>query len=188
MAKVLIITGIIVVIALAIVVWIIIRKVKSNVKQGFWNITGISDVTEPRLPVVEAGRYAVDEATGEAFTIREDRQLYDCETGKMAQIVCGWNANALDVESQKKDGDIDKKNISALASRITADSKLQFDRKKTKSVALMWAGIIGTILAIGIVIPLLMSLGSGSVKMPTIPNPLQDIKSFQILPYILSLF
>ncbi len=162
-----------VILVIGFAVWFFVRK-RNQHKQDFLLITGVRSIADASLNIVEAGRYGTDDRNGESWAIREVRQRFDKETGRMVQIVCGWNCNPLDLTGEHS-GDIDKDYISALASRVTAESKLGFERKKQRNNVVMWAGIIGVILAAGIVIPLCMMISNGSVQVPVPTDILKDI-------------
>jgi hypothetical protein len=165
--------AIIIVLIIIAVIWFL-RKKKSHVKQDFLVVTGVRDVVSISIPVVEAGRYATDDRNNESWAIRETLQRKDKETGRMVQLVCGWDCNPLDI-SGKTTGDIDKKYISALASRVTAESKLGYERSKQRNTVIMWAGIIGLVLALGIVIPVGVMISHGSIHVPAPTDILNTI-------------
>ncbi len=164
---------IITVLSLAGAVFWFLRKKKSRIRQDFLVFTGVRDIVDVRLPIVEAGRYAADDRNGETFTIRENLQVKDRETGRMVQLVCGWNCNALDVTGVRS-GDLDENFLSALASRVTAESKILFDRKKQRNTVVMWVGIVCVILALGIVVPLSAKISSGDISIPSPSSILQQ--------------
>lgn len=121
------------------------------------------------LDTVESGCYGTNERDYEAWGINESSQIFDRRTGRPVQVLTGWNCNPVSLFGRNGLEKIDQDKINSLAGRVTDEAITWFEEQKRKHTIILWIGIIGVILALGIVIPIATGIMHGSIKIP-IPN------------------
>lgn len=120
------------------------------------------------LDKIEGGCYGTNERNYEAWAINEYTQLFDRATGRPIQILTSWSCDPLNIFGDDNSTEkIDMDKINALAARVTDASLVWFEEQKRKHTLLLWVGIIGVILALGVVIPIATGIMHGNIKVPT---------------------
>lgn len=141
--------------------------IKRQRRQDVLVLTGFRAIEDVRLAIVETGgHYGTNERSSEAWAINDSLQLKDRETGKYVQFVTGWSCNPVDLFGYDDAGSLAEKDIWAIAARVTDEALNWFEKQKQKHTLLLWAGIIGVILALGVVIPIATGIMNGSIKVP----------------------
>lgn len=143
--------------------------IKRSRKQDVIILTGFRGIVDDSLETVEGKRYATNERNREAWAIQESTQIPDAKTGRPVQVLTGWDANPVVLFGRNGTEKETRKTIEILAARVTDESIAWFEEQKHKHTLLLWVGIIGVILALGVVIPIVTGILRGDVHIP-VPN------------------